>query len=402
MRSRAATLLCFIVLLFPVSANAAAEGSPPFRRGVSLQIFTFPAMEDGGYARDPLPSRAGAEDYFSISRLRASGFDHVRLPVDIGPFLDDPGQKAWNEFRLYFRRFVQNLDRNGLHVIVTLIAPSANSQIPEDQLDGIEGERFKHYRDAAERFAAELENWRIKDLALEPMNEPQRACKRTDVADWLAYQDIMIPRLRAVAPHLWLGLTGGCWSKIEGLEGLNAEQLNDRRTFVSVHFYDPFLFTHQGSDWSLDIMPLIAGLPYPAQAEHLEEVLGNARARAAALAGGAPGILPRAEESIRYYFRENTGNTVMLKTFRALKDWSIAQNVAPGRIVFTEFGAMKTPGGELSRARWFHDVTSAIGANGWGWTLWVLRQGPFGLDDDGRYDPALFLALGTRVPKADK
>lgn len=396
---KAGAALCIILFWVAVSGRAAAEASPPFQKGVSLQVFTFPAVAGGGYADDPFPGRAGAEDYFGIARLRASGFDHVRLPVDVGPFLDDPGQKNWTEFRSYFRRFVESLGRNGLHVIVTLVAPSLNGQIPEDQLDGIHGGRFERYAAMAVRFAAELESWRIEDLALEPMNEPQRACRQTDAADWLDYQDIIIPRMRARAPHLWLGITGGCWSKIEGLERIDADRLHDKRTFVSVHFYDPFLFTHQGSDWTLDIMPLIAGLPYPAQAGRLEEVLGNARERASGSGGGAAkmrDILPRAEDAIRNYFRENADSTSIAAKLQTLKDWSTARNVAPGRIVFTEFGAMKTPGGELSRARWLRDVTGAIRANGWGWTVWVLRQGPFGLDNDGRYDPALFLALGTR------
>lgn len=396
---RAAAVLLLTLILLPVSWRAeTAEESPPFRKGVSLQVFTFPATVGSGYAEDPFPNRAGAEDYFSIARLRTSGFDHVRLPVDVGPFLDDPGQQHWDKFRVYFRRVIEKIDHNGLRVIVTLVAPSANGQVPEDQLDGLHGMRFTRYMDVTERFAAELESWHIKDLALEPMNEPQRVCQRTDAPDWLEYQDIIIPRMRAKAPHLWLGLTGGCWSKIEGLDGLNADRLSDKRTFISIHFYDPFLFTHQGSDWALDIMPFISGLPYPAEAGRLETVLGNARALATKLSPKTPDVLPRAEDAIRYYFSENTGKAAMLKTLQKLKDWGATRNVAPARIVFTEFGAMKTPGGESSRARWLADVTSAIGANGWGWTLWVLRQGPFGLDETGRYDPALFLALGTRVP----
>jgi hypothetical protein len=388
-------ILYFILSL--VSPGATSE-IPPFRKGVSLQVFTFPAIVGSVYAEDPYPNRAGVEDYFSIARLRASGFDHVRLPVDVGPFLDDPEQRRWREFRIYFRRFIESVKRSGLNVIVTLVAPSLNGQIPEDQLDAINGPRFMRYLDMTERFARELDGWNVNDLALEPMNEPQRACRQSTATDWLDYQDILIPRLRAKAPHLWLGMTGGCWSKIEGLEGFDARRLSDNRTFVSVHFYDPFLFTHQGSDWTLDIMPLIAGLPYPAKAGSLDEVLGNARGRDTVLDRKAPDVLPRAEDAIRNYFRENSDGDAIRARLQTLKEWALSHGVEPGRIVFTEYGAMKTPGGERSRTRWLHDVSSAIAANGWGWTLWVLRQGPFGLDEDGRYDPALFDALGVQAP----
>lgn len=395
MMRRIGSVLCLILLLF--SRGAAAEVAP-FRKGVSLQVFTFPATVGPVYAEDPYPNRAGADEYFSISRLRASGFDHVRLPVDVGPFLDDAGQRRWREFHVYFRRFVESLKRSGLNVIVTLVAPSSNGQIPEDQLDALNGPRFTHYMDVAERFAHELDGWNIDNLAFEPMNEPQRVCRQTGTTDWLDYQDILIPRLRVQAPHLWLGITGGCWSKIEGLEGLNGSLLNDKRIFVSVHFYDPFLFTHQGSDWTLDIMPLIVGLPYPAKAGSLDRVLGNARTRDTMLGRKTQDILPRAEDAIRNYFRESPNAEFIRARLQVLKDWALSRNVEPGRIIFTEYGAMNSPGGEPSRARWLHDVSGAIEANGWGWTLWVLRQGPFGLDKDGQYDPALFEALGVRVP----
>jgi len=399
---RMGAALSLIILMWFVSQGAAAEASPPFRKGVSLQLFTFPATANGGYPDDPYPNRTGAEDYFSIARLHAAGFDHVRIPVDVGPFLDDPGQRRWHAFRIYFRAFVSKLKQSGLNVIITLVAPSLNGQIAEDQLDGVDGPRFARYRDIAERFAGELENWRVADLALEPMNEPQRACHRTNATDWLAYQDILISRMRARAPHLWLGLTGGCWSKIEGLAGIDRSRLSDERTFVSVHFYDPFIFTHQGSDWTLDIMPLIVGLPYPARVGNLGDALDSARARAAALrdqgAAKAPDILPRAEDAIRNYFRENADSAAIRARLQTLKNWSRTRNIAAGRIVFTEFGAMKASGDESSRARWLHDVSSAVTSNGWGWTVWVLRQGPFGLDNDGRYNPDLFEALGTRAP----
>jgi hypothetical protein len=393
------TVFAFALLL----ASLGAANAAPFRKGVSLQVFTFPAVSGDRYAGDPFPNRAGAAAYFDVARLHAMGFDHVRLPVDVGPLLDDPGRKVWSLFRGYFRDFVAELHRNRLGVIVTLVAPAISGQIPEDQLDGLAGERFRRYAELAERFAAELSGWNIDALALEPMNEPQQACVRSGAVDWIDYQAVLIPRLRAKAPRLWLGLTGGCWSKIEGLEHLRGDLLKDERTFVSVHFYDPFLFTHQGSDWTLDIMPVIAGLPYPATAGSLDAALAAARQRAAALPASrkaaASSLLPRAEDAVRQYFREDPGPVALGRRLDALQSWAGRNGVPPERVVVTEYGAMKTPGGEASRARWLRDVSGAVAARGWGSTLWVLRQGPFGLDDrEGRLDPALLAAIGAKQP----
>lgn len=383
-----------ILLLILLPLQAAAEPAP-FHKGVSLQLFTFPVVNGEGYAEQPFPGRTGAETHFSTRSLKSSGFDHVRLPVDVGPFLDDSDGRQWTQFLPVFRSFVENLKRDDLNTIVTLVAPARNRQIPEDQLDDLNGPKFRRYTQIAERFAAEMNRWRIDGLALEAMNEPQRICNKTGKADWMAYQDIIVSRLRSSGPNLWLGLTGGCWSKIEGLANLAAGALQDPRMFVSVHFYEPFLFTHQGADWTLDIMPLISGLPYPADAGSLDRVLANVRA---AGAGKSPDLTRRAEDAIRHYYSQYADDRSIKAQFQALKQWEVARGLEPGRIVFTEFGAMKTPSGESSRVRWLRDISRAIRANGWGWTVWVLRDGPFGLEEGGRYDPALMDAIGCRPP----
>jgi len=170
-----AAVMVVVIAVAATLLSGLAQASP-FHKGASLQVFTFPAVVDGRYADDPFPFRSGAAAFFGVSRLSAAGFDHVRLPVDVGPFLDDPGGRRWDGFRGDFRAFAEELHRSRLGIIVTLVAPSLNGQIPEDQLDGLGGAKFERYAAMTERFARELESWHLEALALEPMNEPQRSC----------------------------------------------------------------------------------------------------------------------------------------------------------------------------------------------------------------------------------
>ena len=89
----------------------------------------------------------------------------------------------------------------------------------------------------------------------------------------------MVERIRRIAPRLPLFLTGGCWSNIEGIVLLDSDLLRDRRNFVSVHFYYPFLFTHQSATWSMPYLAGTIGVPYPASAGSLAETLALTRAR---------------------------------------------------------------------------------------------------------------------------
>jgi hypothetical protein len=90
-------------------------------------------------------------------------------------------------------------------------------------------------------------------------------------------------------------------------------------------------------------------------------------------------------------------------------DWQRREKIDSDRIVFTEFGAMKQEidGVQIdrgSRARWLRDTASTIKGHGWGWTVYVLRDGPFGIYDresDRNPDPQLTAALGLAPPERD-
>ena len=112
-------------------------------------------------------------------------------------------------------------------------------------------------------------------VALEPMNEPQSQCRIVFGTDWTAYQQAMVERIRRISARLPLFLTGGCWSNIEGIVQLDTDLLHDRRNFVSVHFYYPFLFTHQSATWSMPYLAGTIGVPYPASAGSLARDAGT-------------------------------------------------------------------------------------------------------------------------------
>jgi hypothetical protein len=246
-------------------------------------------------------------------------------------------------------------------------------------------------------------------VALEPMNEPQTKCHVWFGTDWTEFQNVMIGELRRAAPDLPLFLTGGCWSDIEGVTRLDTPLLRDPRNLVSVHFYRPFLFTHQSSWWTEPDLAGTIGVPYPASAGSLGETLAltHARFRTVELPPGADRIASeqKADDEIRQYFAEDQGPTQLADWMSKLADWQAREHVNSDQIVFTEFGAMKELAdgieiGRGSRARWLHDAAAAIAGHGWGWTAYVLRDDPFGLyvnESDPFPNPRLLRALGLDV-----
>jgi hypothetical protein len=307
---------------------------------------------------------------------------------------------------------VAALHRHGLGVIVTLHPPSLNRELPETYLDGLEGPKFTLYFQMVEMIARELGTIRSGTVALEPMNEPQSECRRKNGVDWTVYQEQMIERLRRVAPDLLLFLTGGCWSNVEGIVLLESGLLRDPRNLVSAHFYYPFLFTHQTATWSMPYVAGVVGVPYPAAAGDVQTTLALTRERFKTIAvprgADRTGALQKAEWEIRKYFYQGQGRSQVEQWMKQIADWQARQRVDADRIVFTEFGAMKQKidGAEIdkpSRARWLADASAEIARRGWGWTIYVLRDDPFGLyqrKGDRHPDPVLLRALRLNVPPA--
>ncbi len=400
------SLACFTALAEP--------SEPTFRRGATLvEFFQFPATTGAGdtkrFADPAYPRALSALGLFDFDELRRIGFDHMRVPLDIGPLMQgDESQRR--QILRDLVAVVTEIRRHGLDVMVPLFPPSLQHELPETYLDGLDGPKFRLYSAMVERVASALGPL-APAVAIEPMNEPQSKCRVRFGTDWTAYQQSMVERIRRIAPDLPLFLTGGCWSNIEGIVLLDTELLRDRRNFVSVHFYYPFLFTHQSATWTMPYLAGTIGVPFPASAGSLEETLSLTRDRFRSLAL-APGVdraasQAKAEHEISRYFREAQGPTQIDQWINQVADWQRREGVASDRIIFTEFGAMKQTidGVEIdrgSRARWLHDASLAMENRGWGWTVFVLRDDPFGLyaKQSDRYpDPQLLRALRLNVPK---
>jgi len=191
---------------------------------------------------------------------------------------------------------------------------------------------------------------------------------------------------------------------------LDSDLLRDPRNLVTVHFYYPFLFTHQTATWTMPYLSGVVGVPYPAAEGSLVMTLSSTREqfRKIALPANVSPVLTqlKAEREVLKYFYEGQGPAQVEGWMRQVAEWQQRQRVDSDRIVFTEFGAMKQKVQGVvidkgSRARWLHDASAEIERHGWGWTVFVLRDDPFGIYDrmSDRYpDPALLRALRLNVP----
>ena len=310
------------VLATGLPARAAV---PALRRGVNLAHWFE-------YERNQPVSRA------EMSGLKAQGFDHVRIPLD-------PLACGWDTASPALLPFLPALDQAlswaqeaGLTVVLDLHLLPEHKLLLETQseleplLEGL-------WVRLAQAFAARPP----EALVYELLNEPQYyglAGLR-----WPVLQRRLLAAVRAQDAVHGVLLTGNRGSSIDGLLGLVPEP--DAQVAYTFHFYDPFIFTHQGLPW-LDERYTSAGtrtgVRYPASLH----------------AGSLPTVLRTNERSApewaEYTGRSWDGATVRQAIDRAA-NWARARGV---RLQCTEFGCIRAQVDPASRYRWLADVRSRL------------------------------------------
>lgn len=90
-------------------------------------------------------------------------------------------------------------------------------------------------------------------VVFELLNEPNQ--KLTEDM-WNQYLTETVHIIRETNPNRTLIIGPGNWNGIESLPTLKLPE-NDRNIIVTVHFYHPMAFTHQGAPWSRDTKDLV-------------------------------------------------------------------------------------------------------------------------------------------------
>lgn len=206
----------------------AAEMNKRLGRGINIGN-TFEAMPSWQSSFDP-------EDFKRIAGL---GFSHVRIPVR---WERDDRSTASTPYTIYpeFLKTIQSvvdaaLD-NHLHIIMNMHHHDALTTDPEgqkarflSQWEQIAG-YFKDYPDS---------------LLFEILNEPHT---NLTAAVWNDYSKEALQVIRKSNPNRCVLLGTAEWGGVNGLKSLDIP--NDPHLILTIHYYNPFQFTHQGASWA--------------------------------------------------------------------------------------------------------------------------------------------------------
>ena len=325
-----------LVLLFfaqtPVFCGPSAEYTEsvpvPFTRGVNF----------GGWFEylpktpQEVSNKFTEQDFMDAKNM---GYDAIRLPVDFMLFTSGvPGYKI---DPLLFKLIDQAVDLAEKHQLYIILDchPEAQPEIHRS----IRNFLIPVWSQIAEHFKN-----RSDYLIYEILNEPQAISAR----DWGKIQGDVVDEIRKIDKKHLIVVGGTDYNSVETLSSL--PKYKDNRLLYTFHFYEPLVFTHQGSGDLEDL----EGVPFPYRSGSMPAIPNDLKGT-------------WAEKVIaNYTYRGNGEETARL--IKKASDFSKQRNVP---VFCGEFGVLMRFAAADDRVRWYQTVREQFEANKIPWINWA-------------------------------
>jgi endoglucanase len=319
-------------------ARADNAAPPALRHGVNLSNWFAEAQ------RQPLVPH-------DFQSLKQAGFDHVRIPINpelLGFSLAEAAEgRVLFDFSALDEAVNQSRDA-GLTVILD-IHPTEGLMSMAELDPRAETSFVALWKVMADHY----KSFPPSAVAFEIINEPHYA---NDLARYHAMIVDVVGAIRKITPDHIVIVDMPKGAAIEGFDGFAG--LGDDKVYYAFHFYQPFLFTHQGlrTAGQGEALRYFRSLPYPSSAV-------QPRVNYAPV---APDVL-EAKKELTDYVVVGWNASRLAQRLKPVADWAAANHA---HVICTEFGVVRNYANPVSRYRWIADARKALEAKGIGWTLW--------------------------------
>ncbi len=355
-------LYCGIFLFY----EASIAQTPPFSRGVNLTSW-FQASN----VRQIQFTKYTREDFEQIKSL---GCDAIRLPINL--HFMTRGAPSYTIDPIFYTLLDQVVDwaeELEIHLILDnhTFDPAENTDPNVGIiLEKVWAQMAEHYKN------------RSTYLYYEILNEPHGITDQ----QWNAIQQDVVGAIREIDLTHTIVIGPANWNSYYNLDEMPV--YNDDNLIYTFHFYDPFLFTHQGASWTDPSMEPLAGIPFPYSAD----------------------LMPSLPPSLSGTWIENSFNNYQNEgtVARVLQLIDIAVQFGESRNVplfCGEFGVYIPNSDSYDRVFWYETVRQYLEEKQIAWTSWDYHGG-FGVFEEGgnglfEYDlnVPLLEALGLNAPE---
>lgn len=306
-----------------------------------LSALALPALAAAPARRPVVPSRGfNLPDWLAIepripsdavlAKLRETGFETIRLPIDPAVVTAD--------FLPHVADVLRTSTGHGFRTILDLHPSAPDAPLIEN----------------AWQLLAPLVADNSPELVYaELLNEPP-----FDPDQWTPLRDRLAEIVRRAAPDHTLIWGPAYYQSIWELDG--SPPLADANAIAAIHYYWPMGFTHQGQDWFDTPLARIGNLPFPATLDD----------------PAVAALMARLDAIDRDYLREEFLRSWTVghieDDFAEAAAWSTRTGVP---LMLGEFGVLNFAVDAVSRTTWIRAVRQAAEANGIGWAHWDTDDG---------------------------
>jgi len=318
----------------------------PFGRGVNLSNW----LQTSNAAQIQF-NKYNKQD---LKNIKALGCDVIRLPFRLNDMTaGGPGYELDPLFLYFLDQITGWAEELDLHLILDNhtfdVETSTSPQIGEI-LVPVWRNLAEHYADGYDK------------LYYEVLNEPHGISDEL----WGTIQGEVINAIREVDTTHYIVVGPAGWNSYHNLQYM--PEYEDEKLIYTFHFYEPFIFTHQGASWTDPSLEPLSGVPFPYNAATMpvcpDELLGT-----------------YIESTIANYQSEGTfvklaQQVLVAAQFASLRDVPVFCG---------EFGVYIPESPAEDRVYWYNKVRNLFESYDIAWTTWDY-QGGFGLFEKNTFE----------------
>jgi endoglucanase len=352
------------ITLFTFCVKQTFAIKAPFNKGVNLT----------GWFQVDNPKRIQFSKYTrtDFEQIKSLGCDAVRLPINLHFMTNGAPEYIIDPlFYTLLDQVVGWCEELDIHLILdnhTFDVTKDTDPLVGTILEKVWTQMATHYLNTSTL------------IYFEVLNEPHGI----EDSSWNVIQQKTVAAIRTVDTKHTIVVGGANWNSYHNLDAISV--YSDTNLIYTFHFYDPFLFTHQGSGWT--ILSPARNIPFPYSEEKMPALPFDL-------------IGTWAEGSYSEY--KNVGNE------EKVREWiDIAANFSESRNVPVwcgEFGVYDVNCPYDDRTYWYGVVRKYLEEKEISWTIWDY-QGAFGFFAKGSnqlfdhdLNIPLLTELGLNIPE---
>ncbi len=194
-----------------------------------------------------------------LKQISKQGLKTVRLPVAFDLFLQPQSYNLQTQLLSKLNEIYAACIAKNLNLIITYHYGKLNDKNTYNEIDRISW----MWKQIQRNFYGKGYNNLFFDLYNEPTLAPYRWKETiTTIVQYLRYED---------ADRIYI-VGGTNYNNLEQLKELG--KLPDNKLIYTFHFYEPFIFTHQGAEWTNN-KSFITDVPYPYQKSRMPKLIAE-------------------------------------------------------------------------------------------------------------------------------